>query len=189
MVSRAHHTLRNFAATITLTLWMIVAGCGSRSGRTSSEINLVTELSRAERRALAPIDAMIRMGTAGPPADRREALLITAPARITWTVRLGGGAALRTATLLGPDGRPGPGVTLRIGISDQRVYEGLFSQTLTPARETERWQSVAVDLAGYGGWQWSLFYRPSETNWRLNVSVDATPGGEIALDAPRIERR
>ena len=188
MVARANHTLLNFPTAVAL--WVIASGCGSQSARTSHAIDLASELPHADRRALPPIDAMIRTGTAGPPADERQALLITAPARVTWTVRLGAGAVFRTAALLGPDGRPGPGVTLRVGISDQRVYEGLFSQTLTSSRAgAERWQPLEVDLSGYGGWQWSLFYRPSEINWRINVSVDPSPGGDIALDAPRIEMR
>jgi hypothetical protein len=36
---------------------------------------------------------------------------------------------------------------------------------------------VTVDLSGYGGWQWSLFYRPWTTTWRLIFSTDVSPPG------------
>jgi hypothetical protein len=110
-----------------------------------------------------------------------------APARVTWTLRFPDAAALMTAASIVPeaDGSTGAGTTLRIGLSDDRYYEGIFKREFAP---DPVWQPVVVDLSKYAGWQWSLFYRPSERRWKLIVNADATPGGTLALRAPVIRR-
>jgi hypothetical protein len=47
---------------------------------------------------------------------------------------------------------------------------------------------IAVDLSAWAGWQWSLFYRPSETAWNIVFSVDGTRSSDTPLWlAPAIE--
>ncbi len=152
------------------------------------EINLIDALPRAERRAALPVTDAFRLDVAGPPADRRLGLVISAPARLIWSERLHPRARLRASFVLVPGAPPGSGVTLRIGVSDQRVYEMLFTrQLLASNKDDAAWIPLDLDLGAYGGWQWSLFYRPWNTTWRINVSVDAHPHGAVALERPRIE--
>jgi hypothetical protein len=147
--------------------------------------DLIARLPDAERRAAGPLEEWIRAGAAGPASDRRVALLLTAPARVTWTGRLPERAWIETAVMLAD----GVGATARIGISDNRLYEGLARIELKPANGNAAWQELRVDLGTYAGWQWSLFYRPSSIEWRLVFAADATPGGTIAWARPVIKRR
>ena len=112
-------------------------------------------------------------------------MVTVAPVRVIWTGRLPARAWIDTAVML----VDGAGATARIGISDQRLYEGLTRIELKPAADgAAAWQNVRVDLGSYSGWQWSLFYRPSEIEWRLVFAADATPGGTIAWARPVIKR-
>jgi hypothetical protein len=147
--------------------------------------DLIARLPSAEQRAARAIEESIRVESAGPPADRRVALVTAAPARVIWTGRLPERAWIETAVLL----TAGSGATARVGISDRRLYEGLTRVELKPATGgSSGWHDVRVDLRRYAGWQWSVFYRPSETEWRLIFSADATPEGTIAWARPIIKR-
>jgi hypothetical protein len=167
--------------------------CG-RAARDDA-IDLLHELPQAERHAVpSTIDEAVRADSMviGPGEPRRPVLITEAPARVIWSLRLPRQGRLRTSLALVPDARGaiGPGVTVRIGISDGRLYEQLTRFAVAaPASGVVTWQPLEVDLSGYAGWQWSLFYRPSEILWRLAFSVDATPGGTLAWAAPVIEGR
>jgi len=154
-------------------------GCGSSGSAIT--IDLIHELPNAERRAAGDIDAAIRVDRAGPQDDERPSILMTAPARIVWSLRFPPHAHLTTAVRL-VGGSAGQGVTARIGISDNRIYEQLARVVATASE----WQTMDLDLRHYAGFQWSLFYRPSNTTWRLNVSADPTPGGTVAWAMPLI---
>jgi hypothetical protein len=106
---------------------------------------------------------------------------MTAPARVTWSLRLPPHAHLRTAARL-VGANASQGVTVRVGISDNRIYEQL-ARVVVPS---SAWQDMDVDLTRYSGFQWSLFYRPSQTTWRLIFSADPTPGGAVAWAIPLI---
>lgn len=158
-----------------------VAGCGSSTSHVT--IDLIHELPNAERRAAGDIDTAIRPDRAGPQDDERPSLLMTAPARVVWSLRFPPHAHLTTAVRLIPNGTsPEQAVTARVGISDNRIYEQL-ARVVVPA---STWQSLDIDLSEYSGFQWSLFYRPSKTTWRLNFSADATPGGTVAWAIPLV---
>lgn len=68
---------------------------------------------------------------------------------------------------------------MRVGISDNRIYEGLTEAVLT-TREP-RWTEVHAELSRYAGWQWSLFYHPDRTIWRLVLSTDPLDGTPAAV--------
>lgn len=172
---------------------MTGAACGSANHGPDQVINLVDELPKAERRAGSAVEEAVRVGTAGSGSDRARAILLRAPARVIWLLRIPSHARLRTAVALVPDAtnpsRPlGPGVTIRIGIGDGRSYEELAQvPVLPPQPGAPFWQPIGVDLGAYGGWQWSLFYRPWNTTWRLNFTVAELPGpGSVAWREPVI---
>jgi hypothetical protein len=90
--------------------------------------------------------------------------------------------------LTGDDhGAPGGSATARIGISDDRRYEQLANIPLD-AGAARAWQPVTIDLGGYSGWQWSLFYRPWERNWKIVFGADGE-GGRIAWARPVIRSK
>jgi hypothetical protein len=183
-MSRVHST-QSRAALCALALLL---GSACRHGRTGPPrvSDLIPDLPRAERRAVGLVDEAIRVDVVGPPEDPRPALLMRAPARVTFTVRLPGHAHLMTAVWL-LTGQSGPGVTVRVGLSDLRHYDELLS--LHVAASPGAWQPVDVDLSAYGGWQWSLFYRPSTIDWRLILNADPAPAGAVAWAQPLVRER
>jgi hypothetical protein len=185
--SRAYRTRTR---AVILTAAIGVGGCRSSLPIVPASIDLVAELPHAERRAAEDPDEVIRVDVVGAGANARLAIVMRAPARVIWSLRLPSHSHLRTAVALAaePDGSTGAGITARIGISDGRSYDQPFLLKVAP--ETNGavvWHDVDVDLRSYSGWQWSLFYHPSEITWRINFSVDLTPGGTAAWARPSIE--
>ncbi len=134
---------------------------------------------------MAPIDETIRIEKLGPPDDVRGAIRCVTPARISWTIPIPRRARLSTAVML----VAGQGVTANFYIGE-RTWERLFTATLSASHaDAASWHPVVIDLSGYAGFQWSLFYRPSETPWRLNFYADPAPEGVLAWAAPTIQVR
>lgn len=171
-------------------LVVLLLGAGCRAINAPPQyIDLLRELPGAERRAVLPVDEAIRVDVAGAGDDLRPAIVMTAPARVIWSTRFPARAYLRTAVALVADGQRqlGAGATARIGLSDGRSYDPVLTLKLDPSPPgAAAWHPIDLDLRAYSGWQWSLFYRPSEIVWFMNFSADATPGGTIAWATPVI---
>jgi hypothetical protein len=104
------------------------------------------------------------------------------PGRIVWQLRLPRRGVFHTLVAL-----DGPAsVRVRVGISDDRVYEERARARLTADRRD--WTSLDVDLSPYAGWKWSLFYRPDRIAWRVVLSADAIDGvpGRVVWGVPVI---
>ena len=84
-----------------------------------------------------------------------------------------------------PGGSSSP-VRVRLGVSDQRIYEGVSELTLPAGTRT--WVDLRADLSAYAGWKWSLFYRPDSITWRVVLAADAIggSGGTLLWGAPEI---
>jgi hypothetical protein len=162
-----------------------MSGCGTASE--PPPIDLLAALPAAERRAGSDVRTAIRDEWITLGSDRRRALVMQAPARVTWELRLPAKGRLRSALALMPDDQTDRGVTARVGMAGGRAYEDLWRQAIAPGEEA--WIPIDVDLSGYGGWQWSVFYRPSHQVWSLVFAADAMPAGRIAWAEPRIEFR
>lgn len=160
---------------------MLSTACAGPSGR-PQEVDLLAMLPSAEVRAGSDVLTAVRPDVVTVAGDSRTALVLRVPARVTWPTDLPFHAALRTAVTLLPDGPQD--VTLRIGISDDRVYEDVARFTSTPG-----WQVQVVDLRRFSEWKFSLFYQPLRKSWRLVINAEGTPGGEVALDRPVITAR
>jgi hypothetical protein len=165
-----------------------LCACGSR--KSIAPIDLLRELPRAERRAARPVDQAIRSDLVDVGGDVRPAIVTDAPARVTWSLRLPSSAWLRTEVALVPDSQQATprGVTVRVGVSDDRSYDELLRQHLDPsvAGHASSWMPLEVNLEEYAGWKWSLFYHPARTTWRLIINADAAPGGAVAWVRPMI---
>jgi len=144
------------------------AACGKpTSGAPVRTINLLEQMSAAELRP-AGEDFPVVEHTCG--GDSRPSLAVPPMSRVTWTTRLPERGLLQTAVALSGGGEAS--ATFRIGISDDRIYEGLLLRTVTAGQCEQGWVPLTVDLSRYAGRQWSLFYRPGETTWRLIFGVN-----------------
>ena len=168
---------------------LVAAACGSANRPTVAFVDLVEALPTAERRAALP-DVAIRVDIVGPAGDIRPSITTAAPARIIWTTHLPSRARLETAVVLVDDGHGAIAAsgTARIGISDDRRYVELARIPLEGAAQPRSWRTVSIDLGGYSGWQWSLFYRPWERTWRIVFNADG-PSAHIAWAQPMIRAR
>lgn len=145
-------------------LLLLVVACRSRpTAGAVPVVDFIKEFDRADRRPLTYAVASSAIGGAPLPA-----IVGPAPGRLTWTLPIPRGAEFRSqaAAAGGP-------VHLRVGVSDNRVYEGLAEASIAPGAA---WAPVTVDLSRYAGWKASLFYRPEAVQWHLVLSADAAAG-------------
>ena len=144
--------------------------------------------ARIQPAASAEVARVGEIADAGVPLP---VLLITSPARLTWPLRLGEHADLDASVALVTSAATTTpaGVTIRIGVADERRFEELFRLPIadTPGNGSLVWHPVRIDLGDYSGWKFSLFYRPSRRTWNVIVGVDPTPGGTLAWRALRIQ--
>lgn len=113
----------------------------------------------------------------------RPAIVMPVPSRITWRLPLPRRGVLRTfvaradpAAATAASSAP---VRFRIGIADDRIYEGLTEITAMP--EHPGWIELRADLSAYAGWKWSLFYRPDRIAWNVVLAADALAAGEAKV--------
>jgi hypothetical protein len=161
---------------------LLAVACRHDSARPAVPvIDLLHELDRAEKR---PPDGFEL--TAHEEHDVvRAAVVAPVPSRLTIPLRLPKRGALRASvTLQSPD--PSAAVRFRVGISDDRIYEGLDALVLKSDRRG--WVDLRTDLSAYAGFKWSLFYRPDRTTWRLVLAADAVAGvpGRAVWGRPEI---
>jgi hypothetical protein len=165
-----------------LVLAVGLAGCGGGgSPNFVRVVDLAETVGRAERRPGPSVGAEI---VAEIDGDTRRALSVPPVSRITWmlTERIPARTVLRTAVAILPataESRRGI-VIFRVGMSDGRTYEDLVRQEVpvTPLPRDRRWVPIVVDLSRYGGWQWSLFYRPDERTWQVVFNTAGAGGIE-----------
>ncbi len=166
---------RPFLTSGFLVALVVLAGCGWTTDR-PAELDLLSQMAAAERRAAGDVSRAIRADVFMAGDDGRMALVMEAPARTTWTVRLPHRAHFETA--LAGSGR------LRIGASTGRTY-----QEVAQINATGAWTPVTIDLRELSEVKWSLFYQPLRMDWRLIINADVTAeGSTIALDRPRLTR-
>ena len=105
----------------------LAAACGV-SPDAPVTVDLIAELPKAERRAAGRVEEAVRTGRVEVAGVAESALLMRAPARVIWPVRIPPRSAFATSVAIVPatESQVGSGVTLRIGVSDDRHYEGLL---------------------------------------------------------------
>lgn len=171
---------------VALALCVSVA-CGGRGSPSIQVLDLVGDFQRAEKR---PSATAFQVAEHTLASVRHATIDGSTPSRIIYTTRFPAHGVLRTDVAVLPASQSGGGaVRFRIGISDRRLYEPLAERIVTVA-DTARagWTHLAVDLSRYGGWQWSLFYRPGRHAWQLILNADQIEGQTRALwGAPAVE--
>lgn len=152
-----------------------LTACGWTADR-PAEVDLLSLLPGAERRAAGEVTTAIRADVFVAQGDGRMALVLEAPARTTWSIRLPQHAQLRTAVA--------GSARLRIGASNGRTY-----QEVAQIDAGAEWRPVTIDLRELSEVKWSLFYQPLRMDWRLIFNADVTAAGNtIALDRPHLTK-
>jgi len=144
-------------------------------------IDLLSLLSAADKRPPTKDINLFAIRDVDVEGGRKPAVTVPQPSRIVWTLRVPRRATLtaRIGLLPGASGACTGEAAFRIGVSGGRLYEKVFERVMTPrdVAADRASQPVLVDLSRYAGFQWSLFYHPSETAWGLVFSVDR-PGSD-----------
>lgn len=144
--------MKNSRAVLTAVVIFIVAVAGwfvfRRGG--AEQVDLLTQYEQAQKKggdfavADVTLDGVTKKAIAAPPNSR-----------ITFHVRVPDDGWLRVSLGLKPEAWTieGNGVHFYAGVSDGRVFEPLFTQTVNPfANASERrWIPVMVDLSAYAG--------------------------------------
>jgi hypothetical protein len=165
-----------------LAIALMPAACGAPNNAAPLPLDLVRELPNALIQA-APGAPGARQEFAAAESGPAPALFMTAPARVTWTLQFPETAEVIARVAIVGAITGGEGVTVRLGLSDNRAYHELLREPVRASAPgaPPGWRPIRIDLSEYSGWKWSLFYQPSRLKWRLIVNADATPGGTVAL--------
>ena len=160
---------------------IVLAACSRPSDTDSvTAVDLVRTFDRAEKRPPAGFD----VSSYELAGVARVAIAATVPSRAIWSLRLPHRGVFRAFVALAPEAAGA--ARIRVGISDDRIYEGL-AEAVLPAGSTQ-WVEVAADLRAYAGWQWSLFYHPDRVTWRIVLASDAMSAlpARVLWGAPQI---
>jgi hypothetical protein len=149
-----------------MVLALCFTGCGPAPDDVSVKVvDLARTIDSAERRPAAGFDVAVHVAD----GVARPSIVVPVPARAIWSLPLPRHGLFRAFLTVDAAGTAAPAVRVRLGISDNRVYEGLAERTLTPG---SGWTEFRADLSAYAGIQASLFYRPDRITWRLVLSTD-----------------
>jgi hypothetical protein len=151
---------------IVLVLVIIAGWWLFRRGGRAEAIDLLARYDTAEKR---PNPSLFQVGDVDLNGETRKAIAV-APAsgtRLIWKVRIPDDGWLRVAVGLKPEAwdKEGDGVLFRVGVSDGRSYEPLFSQLVAPfANKGDRhWIPVMVDLSAYAGEEMEVIFNTNSS--------------------------
>ncbi len=133
-----------------------------RGGETPPVIDLVEQLSAAERRPADAAPDVFAVKNEKVAGETKRAIYVQPPTRITWKVTLPNDGWLRTAIAVDEQAwdKDGDGVLFMIGISNGDRYDALLEQHLDPhaSRADRRWVPVMLDLSAYSGKQVNIIF-------------------------------
>lgn len=154
---------------LSIVVVILCAGCRHVENAPVPVVNLLREVDNAEKRPPHGFEiATLEIG--GQP---RPSIVVPVPSRLTIPLPLPRRGVLRAFASLDPNSVPAA-VRLRVGVSDNRIYERLTDIDLLPG--DRQWIAVRTDLSAYAGWKWSLFYHPERIVWHVVLAADAMGG-------------
>ena len=148
---------------------ILCGGCGHVENAPVPVVNLIREVDRAEKR---PPDGF-EIATREIDGHARPSIVVPVPSRLTIPLPLPRRGVLRAFASIDPSSSAAA-VRLRVGVSDDRIYERLTDVNLLPG--DRRWIPLQTDLSAYAGWKWSLFYHPERVVWHVVLAADAVGG-------------
>ena len=149
----------------------IFAGCARSQGERLRVVDLLEHESSAEKR---PVGGSFEIRELTCGGVSRTALAVPGSSRVIWPLPLPARGVLAAGAAV--EGAPGASVTFRVGISDDRIYEGLQSIQVAADACGRAWVPLAVDLSLYGGIKFSIFYQPNRRTWRLVLATNPEQG-------------
>jgi len=186
----------NSVAVIAAALGLWAAACNAPSGSSPASsvyIDLLLSADAAVKRPPSDRPDLFVVQDVVLAGQTRRALIVPQPSRVTWKVNVPARAVLTggAGILPSPSGAAATASRLYIGISDGRLFSRLLDEHLPPASAVEggAWLPIRIDLASYGGWQWSVFYRPWEITWEVSFNVNGQGPAPVALGNLAIEGR
>jgi hypothetical protein len=154
-----------------------------RSGGAAA-IDLLSTFATAEKR---PASGTFEVVDADLNGEKKRAIFTVPASRITWKVRVPDDAWLKVWMGMKPESweKEGDGVLFRVGVSDGRAYDELFTQHVDPFtnKGDRRWIPTTVDLSAYAGEEVDIIFN---TNTSPKGKGD-DPRNDLALwGAPEI---
>ena len=137
----------------------------------------------AERRPLHGSFELKEHTFAGVP---RASLVVPAESRVTWKLFVPHRGRLQMFVAFAE--ASAASVAVRVGVSDNRVYNTLTERTISSAEAARGWVALDVDLSTYAGRKWSLFYRPDGRKWQIIVGTHVLAGSvsNVYLGSPAL---
>ena len=160
------------AALMLLLVWDVA--CGRQGNDTQVRvIDLLSTFPRAEKRPAGGAFAVQEHTLHG---QSRTSLIVPGNSRIIWTTPVPHRATLELHAAV-PEEHGPASVEVRIGISDERVYNTLAEWVVSSAETASKgWTPITADLSDYAGRKMSLFYRPDERHWRIVIGTRPVSG-------------
>ena len=152
---------------LSIVVVILCAGCRHVENAPVPVVNLLREVDNAEKR---PVDGF-EITTREIDGQVRPSVVVPVPSRLTIPLPLPRRGVLRAFASIDPS-TAAAAVRLRVGVSDDRIYERLTDVDLVPG--DHHWIPVRTDLSAYAGWKWSLFYHPERNVWHVVLAADAT---------------
>ena len=158
-------------AVIVVLVAIVAAWVVFNRGGNGEGIDLLAQLETAERRPQGGTFDVIDANLNGEP---HKAIYTVPESRIIWKIRVPDDAWLRVLVGMKSESwtAEGDGVLFRVGVSDNRSYEELFTQHLNPFKNTgdRKWVPVMVDLSQYAGEEVQVIFN---TNKSTPASIKA----------------
>ena len=155
---------------LVIALSMMMTGCRPARGAPVRVVDLLRDLDRAEQRPAG----QFTLETRAANEIRRPSIVAPVPSRVTWSAPLPRDGVFRAFVAIDPGSDRASAVRFRLGVSDDRTYEGLAEHIVTA--ESAGWTTIEANLAAYAGVKWSLFYRPDRITWRIVLAADHVAG-------------
>jgi hypothetical protein len=154
---------------LSIVVVILCGGCRHVENTPVPVVNLIREIDSAEKRPIGGFE----VATREIDGHSHPSIVMPVPSRLTIRLPLPRHGVLRAVASIDPHSAAVP-IRLRVGVSDNRIYEQLTDVILSPGER--QWTVMHTDLSAYAGWKWSLFYHPERMIWGVVVAADAIGG-------------
>ena len=160
---------RTALAAVVLVVVIIAGWWLFRRGGSRERIDLIEQFPTAQKRGVSGSAAEVT--SIDLNGESQPAIAIPPGAgnssRLIWKVRVPDDAWLRVSLGMKPEAwdKEGDGVLFRVGVSDGRTYDELFTQHVNAsANQAERrWIPVMVDLSAYAGEEVDIIFNTNSS--------------------------
>jgi hypothetical protein len=149
-------------AAVAAVLAIVLLAAGWWFFKRSSNAPAVQLIPLFESAVKRPADSTFEVVDADLNGETKQAIYTVSPSRLIYKVEIPDDAWLRVAVGMKPESwtQEGDGVLFRVGVSDGRAFEDLFTQHVNPFSNSgdRKWIQVWVDLSAYAGEEVELIF-------------------------------